>query len=166
MSKKKKNTKNTKISKPENKKKVKILPLIIGTLLCVALVVTIIVISMKSWSQNSVNEELYRNSWVPITANNASGDEVEMSEIYNTNYTSYQGSMSFREDGTFSLWLSPGTPDDGTHTGKYTVLDDASISVKFDDGTETGFDIIHNDDESIAYIVVYYSDYDVYFTKQ
>ena len=81
MSKKKKNTKNTKISKPENKKKVKILPLIIGTLLCVALVVTIIVISMKSWSQNSVNEELYSNSWVPITANNASGDEVEMSEF-------------------------------------------------------------------------------------
>lgn len=163
MSKKKQ---NSKIQNKPQKKAVKKLPLIIGIILCIALVAVIIIVSVKSCSKNEAKSELYNNSWVPVAANNASGDEVEMSEIYDTNYTSYQGSLTFREDGTFSLWLTPGTPDDGTHTGKYSLLDDDTISADFDDGTETGFDIIRNDDESIGYIVVYYSDYDVYFTKQ
>ena len=158
--------KNPQVYKHKNKKKIKKLPIIIGSLLAIALLSVIISFLINYYSKAAANNELCDYAWIPVTANNASGDEVEMSEIYNTNYTSYQGSLAFRDDGTFSLWLSPGTPDDGTHTGKYSVLDDVSISVTFDDGTETGFDIIRNDNNSIDYIVVYYSDYDVYFSKQ
>ena len=43
----------------------------------------------------SLNAELTSSAWVPEGAKNASGDEVEMSEVYNTNYSAYQGSVSF-----------------------------------------------------------------------
>lgn len=158
--------KKSHVSKSKNKKKIKKLPIIIWSFLIIAILSVIIVCLINSCSKNAVNSELYDYTWIPVTANDASGDEVEMSEIYNTNYTSYQGSLTFRDDNSFSIWFSPGTPDDGTHTGKYSVIDKETISVTFDDGTETGFNIIRNDNDSINYIVVYYNDYEVYFTKQ
>ena len=83
MSKKKQ---NSKIQNKPQKKAVKKLPLIIGIILCIALVAVIIIVSVQSCSKNEAKSELYNNSWVPVAANNASGDEVEMSEIYDTNY--------------------------------------------------------------------------------
>ena len=90
---------------------------------CVFIIAAIVAVNVLS---PSVTAELTSSAWVPEGAKNASGDEVEMSEVYNTNYSAYQGSMSFSDDGTFTLWLSPGSPDDGTHSGKYT----ASASTK------------------------------------
>ena len=104
-------------------------------------------------------------TWVPSTANNASGDEVEMSEVYSTNYSSYQGSLTFKDDGTFSLWLSPGTPDDGTHSGTYKLEADNKISAQFDEGTLTTFDIVR-ENGNIKNIKVNYNTHEVYFTKQ
>lgn len=81
---------------------------------CVFIIAAIVAVNVLS---PSVTAELTSSAWVPEGAKNASGDEVEMSEVYNTNYSAYQGSMSFSDDGTFTLWLSPGSPDDGTHSG-------------------------------------------------
>lgn len=81
---------------------------------CIFIIAAIVAVNVLS---PSVTAELTSSAWVPEGAKNASGDEVEMSEVYNTNYSAYQGSMSFSDDGTFTLWLSPGSPDDGTHSG-------------------------------------------------
>ncbi len=151
-----------KTKKPVTKKKsVKKLPVIIGSFICVALIVVIVVVANI---KNPTIDELCKNTWIPKSAHNASGDEVEMSEVYNTVYSSYQGSMSFADDGTFSLWLSPGTPDDGTHGGKYSV-EDSKIEAIFDDGTQTEFDIKY-EMNSIESITVYYDKYEVIFVKQ
>ncbi len=151
-------------TKVKNIKTVKKKPVIIGSLICVALIAIIAIFIIVSNGHNSTIEELCNNSWIPMSANDASGDEVELSEVYNTNYSSYQGSMSFREDGTFSLWLSPGNADDGTHSGKYKV-EDSSIKVTFDEGTQTEFGLIY-DMDFIESIKVYYNGYEVYFVKQ
>ena len=72
---------------------------------CIFIIASIVAVNVLS---PSVTAELTSSAWIPEGAKNASGDEVEMSEVYNTNYSAYQGSMSFSDDGTFTLWLSPG----------------------------------------------------------
>ena len=59
---------------------------------CIFIIAAIVAVNVLS---PSVTAELTSSAWVPEGAKNASGDEVEMSEVYNTNYSAYQGSMSF-----------------------------------------------------------------------
>ena len=104
-------------AKKKNKKKKTTAVVFSAIAACVFIIVAIVAVNVISSSKTA---ELTSSVWVPQGAKNASGDEVEMSAVYNTNYSAYQGSMSFSDDGTFKLWLSPGDPDDGTHNGKYT----------------------------------------------
>lgn len=129
---------------------------------CIFAVVAIIAVNVLSGAKTA---ELTSSAWIPESAKNASNDEVEMSEVYNTNYSSYQGSMSFSEDNTFSLWLSPGDPDDGTHRGKYTLSDSGKISLSFDDGTNTSATVKEKNGK-ISAIILNYNDYKITFVKQ
>lgn len=113
----------------------------------------------------SVTAELTSSAWVPEGAKNASGDEVDMSEVYSTNYSAYQGSMSFSDDGTFTLWLSPGSPDDGTHSGKYTVSASDKVNLSFDNGTNTTA-ALKQSNGIITAVVLKYNDYEITFVKQ
>lgn len=151
--------KNNNINKKNKSKKLPIF-LISAIVIAVALVVVVTLFNLGS----NVSE-LYDYMWIPNIAHNASGDEVEMSEVYNTNYSSYQGSLTFKDNGTFSLWLSPGSPDDGTHSGTYKLESDDKISVEFDEGTQTKFEIIRDNGE-IKNIIVNYNSYEVIFGKQ
>ncbi len=107
--------------------------------------------------------EIKDTAWVPSSADNASGDEVDIREVYNSYYSNYQGTLSFESNGTFELWLSPGNPTDGTHTGTYEIAGD-KINVLFDDDTQSQFDIVTKGEKQC--IVVTYDGYKVYFTKQ
>ncbi len=160
---KKKSKKSTAKSKQPQKKQSKKLPIIISIII-VAIITAATALSIVSCtSQQNRQSELSTYQWIPSTAKNASGDEVEMSEIYNTNYTSYQGSLTFKEDGRFSLWLSPGTADDGTHTGSFSVNSDDEIEAYFDDGTNTKFRI-ERKDGTVSGIIINYNDYEIYFS--
>lgn len=101
--------------------------------------------------------------WVPLKAADASGDEVDLNDIYNTYYSNYQGSLSFEENKTFELWMGPGDPTDGTHTGMYEQKY-GKIYVHFDNDAEETFDIRNNGETTL--IVVPYGEYEVYFSKQ
>ena len=101
--------------------------------------------------------------WVPLRAVDASGDEVVLNDIYNANYSNYSGSLSFQENNTFELWMGPGNPNDGTHSGMYEQKD-GKINVFFDDDSVEQFDIQKNGDNTL--IVVPYNGYEVYFKKQ
>ncbi len=129
---------------------------------CVFAVIAIVAVNVLSRSDTA---ELTSSAWAPEGAKNASGDEVKMSEVYNTNYSSYQGSMSFSDDNTFSLWLSPGDPEDGTHSGKYTLSDSNKINLSFDDGTDTTA-TLKKKNGKISAIILNYNDYKVTFVKQ
>ena len=129
---------------------------------CIFAVIAIVAVNVLSQAKTA---ELTSSSWAPQGAKNASGDEVEMSEVYDTNYSAYQGSMSFSDNGTFSLWLSPGDPEDGTHSGKYTLSDSDKINLTFDDGTVTSAEIKQKNGK-ISSIVLGYNDYKITFVKQ
>lgn len=162
MSKTKKSKKKNNVNYSENKnKKFNRKKVIVATvsLLLLAVIIVALLITI-----NSKSDDIADTEWISSSAVNASGDEVTMAEVYNTSYTTYQGSLSFKKDGTFSLWLSPGAIEDGTHSGKYTVSDD-TINVNFDDGeTATSF-YIHRKGDKIESISLNYDDYVVYFTS-
>ena len=107
--------------------------------------------------------DLPNTVWVPLRATDASGDEVTTEEVYGTVYSNYQGSLSFEENKTFELWMGPGDPTDGTHTGMYEQKD-GKIYVHFDNDAEETFDIRNNGETTL--IVVPYGEYEVYFSKQ
>ena len=162
---KKKSKKSTAKSKQSQKNQSKKLPIIIGIII-VAIIIAATAISIVSCtSQQNRDNELCSYQWIPSTAKNASGDEVEMSEIYNTNYTSYQGSLTFNDDGRFLLWLTPGTADDGTHTGSFTINSDDEIEAYFDDGTNTTFKIERKNGNANG-IIINYNDYEIYFSHE
>lgn len=160
---KKKTKKSPPKSKQTRKKQPKKLPIIIICIIVAIIIAASAILIVSCSSQKNLQSELCSYQWIPSTAKNASGDEVEMSEIYNTNYTSYQGSLTFNEDGSFSLWLSPGTPDDGTHTGSFTVNSDDEIEAYFDDGTNTKFRIERKNGTANG-IIINYNDYEIYFS--
>lgn len=164
MAKKKPKKSPAKSNQPQ-KKQSKKLPIIISCII-VAIIIAASAISIVSCSsQQNRSNELCSYQWFPSTAKNASGDEVEMSEIYKTNYTSYQGSLTFNDNGRFSLWLSPGTSDDGTHTGSFTVNSDDEIEAYFDDGTNTKFKIERKNGTANG-IIINYNDYEIYFSHE
>lgn len=139
---------------------------IISVAVILAVAVVFAVILIKGCTESSANTKgLVDCQWTPSSAHNASGDEVELSEIYNTYYTNYKGSLTFNSDGTFSLWLSPGDISDGTHTGEYIVKSEDTVEAYFDNGTNTTFEL-QRKDGAVEGITVNYSDYEVYFTKE
>ncbi len=85
-----------------------------------------------------------------------------MAQIYNTEYSSYKGSLEYRDDDTFSFWMSPGSPDDGTHSGRYEVADNSTVNMYFDDGTNTNFGIKYVDGKVLA-VEVNYDSYKITF---
>lgn len=162
MAKKKPKKSSAKSNQPQ-KKQSKKLPIIISCIIVAIIIAASAILIVSCSSQQNRNNELCAYQWIPSTAKNASGDEVEMSEIYNTNHTSYQGSLTFNDNGRFSLWLSPGTSDDGTHTGSFTVNSDDEIEAYFDDGTNTKFKVERKNGSANG-IIINYNDYEIYFT--
>ncbi len=166
MSKTRKKKKKSVVNNQKSTKKLykKRIIAVVTIAVLIAAVITAAVVS-KSCYDSSSNAQLVSSTWVPTSAKNSTGDEVELSEVYNNNYTGYQGSLAFSEDGTFSLWLTPGTPDDGTHSGTYEVVDDGTIKAYFDEGTQTVFKM-NRENNQVNSIVMNYDEYSVCFTKQ
>lgn len=161
MSKKKNDSVKKNDAKYETKKrtgKIIVVSLCAAGIVCAALITFFV---MKSSSEHS---QICNIAWTSTSAKSASGDEVDMSKIYNTNYSSYKGSLNFTEDGKFSLWLTPGSPDDGTHNGKYLFDGKNKLNVEFEDGTKTSFTLKYKN-ENVVSILVPYNDYNVMFTK-
>ncbi len=161
MSKKNRKTNHKRSSHPKKKSHKKQIFAVIISLAIIAVCV-ISAILIKSCYDSSDFAQLSNSSWIPVSAKNSSDDEVELAEIYNNNYTSYQGSLSFLNDSAFSLWLTPGEPDDGTHSGIYTFADEDTVNLKFDEGTETQLKIFKSEN-TVTTLALDYGEYTIYF---
>lgn len=159
---KKKSNKSVNVKKPVNKLKI-IIPIAL-VLVIAGIIVSIVIVNSNS-DTAKIKNELCNNRWTPVSAKNASGDEVDMAQVYNTYYSSYKGSLEYFDDNTFSFWLSPGASDDGTHSGSYEVADESTVNMYFDDGTNTRFSIKYEDNKVLS-IEVNYDDYNITFTSE
>ncbi len=140
------------------KRKVRTIVVLVIVAAVIACTVTAVILINQ---HNKAANQLYDTRWVPVSAKNASEDEVELAEVYNVKYTNYQGRLTFDKEGTFQLWMSPGSPEDGTHTGTFE-LDGDTIKATFDEGTKTEF-YIQREDGLIKTIKLGYDEYTVYF---
>lgn len=78
-------------------------------------------------------------------------------EVFGRSYSSCY--LLFR-DGYFELCVNPSSGE--IRRGTYHIFDDV-ISVRYDNGTGTEFNIVTNSSGGIESIIVNYGDYDVYF---
>lgn len=140
------------------KRKVRTIVVLVIVAAVIACTVTAVILINQ---HNKAANQLYDTRWVPVSAKNASEDEVELSEVYDVKYSNYQGNLTFDKEGTFQLWMSPGLPEDGTHTGTFE-LDGDTIKATFDEGTKTEF-YIQREDGLIKTIKLGYDEYTVYF---
>ena len=140
------------------KRKVRTIVVLVIVAAVIACAVTAVILINQ---HNKAANQLYDTRWVPVSAKNASEDEVELSEVYDVKYSNYQGNLTFDKEGTFQLWMSPGLPEDGTHTGTFE-LDGDTIKATFDEGTKTEF-YIQREDGLIKTIKLGYDEYTVYF---
>ena len=140
------------------KRKVRTIVVLVIVAAVIACTVTAVILINQ---HNKAANQLYDTRWVPVSAKNASEDEVELAEVYNVKYTNYHGYLTFDKEGTFQLWMSPGSPEDGTHSGTFE-LDGDTIKATFDEGTKTEF-YIQREDGLIKTIKLGYDEYTVYF---
>ncbi len=144
--------------KKTKKKRIKAIIAIVIIMVIVACVIVAVVLAAR---HSAISNQLYDTTWVPVSAKNASKDEVDISEVYQVKYSNFNGHLTFDKSGAFQLWMAPGLPDDGTHSGKFEIDKDV-IKATFDEGTETEF-YITREDGFIKTINLGYDEYDVYF---
>ena len=150
-------------SKPNSKKKFPIKP-VIAAVIAAALVAALVVLIVIRTSEDNAKHVLQNTAWVSQTAKTASGDEVDIREVYNVKYSNYQGNLTFDGENGFELWLRPGDISDGTHRGTYE-LDGDKLKVSFEGGSDTEFILTRNNGE-IVRIDVPFEDYVVSFFPQ
>ena len=124
----------------------------------VAALVAVIVINVNA---DSAKHALRGTYWVSESAVNASGDEVDIREVYNVRYSNYQGNLHFDSEDKFELWLAPGDRSDGTHSGS-CELKDNTLAVKYDNGTSDEWKLTKKDGK-IVRIDLAYDSYTVSF---
>ena len=144
----------------KKKNKISLKKLLIGAAVVAAIVALTVFLVIKTNADNA-KLELKNTRWVSQSAVNASGDEVDVREVYNVRYSNYQGRLEFNDKNGFELWLAPGDLDDGTHTGTYQLEGD-KVNAVFDEGTEAEFDVVREDGK-IRRIDVGYDNYIVRF---
>ena len=155
-----KNTKKTAVQ--QTKKKPRFLKIIIGTAVALVCAAAVVLLVINAHTENA--KHVLRNTeWKSVSALNASGDEVDVREVYNVRYSQYQGKRTFDGENGFELWLRPGDPSDGTHSGKYEI-DGDKANVTFDEGTDTAFALTRSEGE-ITRIELLYDGYTVAFVK-
>ena len=157
MAKKKKqhNTKNQKKRFPVRRG-------VIGAAAAVLLIAAVVFLVLMTRAEQA-KYALNGTDWVAQSAKNASGDEVDVREVYQVRYAQYRGTLSFDDTHHFSLWLQPGDASDGTHTGTYEIAGDKAVAT-FDSGDVAAFPLVVRDGQ-VMQIEVAYDDYVVTFVQ-
>ncbi|MBQ1453164.1 MAG: hypothetical protein IIZ23_04265 [Ruminococcus sp.] len=133
----------------------------IGACIAAVLIAGLVVFLVFKTNEDNKKHLLRSTYWSSISAKNASGDEVDIREVYNVKASTFQGRLEFDKENGFELWLNQGDKDDGTHTGTYDLSDD-KLTATFDSGDVVDFPVIKNGGD-IVRIDAPYGDYVVSF---
>ena len=135
---------------------------------CVALAAVLLIVGgvLLDRLTNIKYVDFVGKSFQSEAAYDKKGKEVDLNEIYNVRYDNYHGSLNFKEDSTFSMWMTPG-PDDGSHNGTFTYnRGENVIGGEFKNGEKVKFKIVRNKDGTLKRIEAPYEDYTIYFGLQ
>lgn len=128
-----------------------------------AVIVAVLAIVFVFRLANHKYEELTGSTWNTLSAVDASGDEVDLREVYGIRYSNYRGGLAFNEDKTFRIWLYPGEPDPETNEGVYET-DGEIIYVTYGNGEKSEFRI-NRSSAGIDTITAEYDGYTISFSR-
>lgn len=148
--------------KQKNQSKKQLKKIIIGAAAAVLAIAAVALFVIQA-HRDSAEHALRGTQWVSQSAKTASGDEVDIRQVYNVKYSQYQGKLTFDDQNHFELWLHPGDASDGTHTGTYELKED-KLTAAFDEGTVADFSLVRSDG-NVVQIDVPYDDYIVSFVR-
>ena len=144
------------------KKRFPVRRVVIGAAAAVLLIAAVVFLVLMTRAEQA-KYALNGTDWVAQSAKNASGDEVDVREVYQVRYAQYRGTLSFDDTHHFSLWLQPGDASEGTHTGTYEIAGDKAVAT-FDSGDVAAFPLVVRDGQ-VMQIEVAYGDYVVTFVQ-
>ena len=95
---------------------------------------------------------------VKFVVDNRTGSEASPRVVFGADYESCY--IAFSPNKTFEMCIDP--TSGSTRTGRYEIVNDI-VSVTYDDGTGSEFDILVDEMGNITHVIVNYGDYSVYF---
>lgn len=95
---------------------------------------------------------------VRFVVDNRTGAEVSPRVVFGADYESCY--IAFSPNKTFEMCIDPTSGT--TRSGQYEFFNDI-VSVTYDDGTGSEFDILVDEVGNITHVIVNYGDYSVYF---
>lgn len=95
---------------------------------------------------------------VKFVVDNRTGAEASPRVVFGADYESCY--IAFSPNKTFEMCIDP--TSGSTRTGRYEIVNDI-VSVTYDDGTGSEFDILVDEMGNITHVIVNYGDYSVYF---
>ena len=96
---------------------------------------------------------------VQFVVDHSTGAEASPRVVFGEDYAVCY--LVFSEKKTFEMCLDPASGS--IRTGTYEIYDDV-VSVSFDDGGGSEYDLLFDEDGNITHVIVNYGDYDVYFS--
>lgn len=147
----------------KRKKKFTTAIFIICGVILAGILVTVSVLAVSILNPINKVEGKYKPYSAVVTA---TGESVELSEIYNYHASNYTGRLYLNSDKTFEYWVQLGD-DDGTHTGTYNVdLQSSKIIANFDSGDTDTFDFTTDKTGKLEAIIATYGDYSITFNPE
>ena len=95
---------------------------------------------------------------IQFVVDHSTGAEASPRVAFGANYAYCY--IAFSDDKTFEMCIDPASG--AIRKGTYQVYDDV-VSVVYDDGVGSEYDILYDDAGNISHVIVNYGDYDVYF---
>ena len=101
------------------------------------------------------------NFEIEYIIDHTTSQQVSPRVVFGSSYNVADNYIKFDSNGSFEMYLSGYF--NNTKKGTYKLYDNV-ISVNYDDGTASEYDVTYTDSGVISYIIVNYGDYDVYFS--
>lgn len=98
--------------------------------------------------------------WKPVSGTNSNDAEIDFISEFGTGYRDYGGSLTFKNDGTFALYI--GISDGSDTMGTYS-FDGNSLSGQYSSGKDAHFSMSQSDDT--VSITAVWRDYTIKFEK-
>lgn len=96
--------------------------------------------------------------YVKFVVDNSTGAETSARVVFGADFESCY--IAFSPEKTFEMCIDP--TSGATRTGTYQIVGDL-VSVTYDDGTGSEYDILVDEAGNITHVIVNYGDYNVYF---
>ncbi len=117
-------------------------------------------------TEKTASELTLSASYIPTKAFDKNGSEVSIYTVYGSSLREYGGSLSFKEDGTFTTFIGV-FGNVNNESGTYKTISDTEIEMTYNnDTTEIAVVTQTDSDGNVTELRMPHRNYDVVFTQE